>query len=136
MPANCLLSRNTNWKTNAGKAYTLTTGAGYEWVNKNFQPVERLRPVEFLRDWGLNLISAPATEQLPYLNLQLADDKNNSLQYQFSSYTRSDGYKGFRNIINHNQNIKGWQLHDVFNITNITMPMDKGFYLRPTIDIK
>ena len=128
-------AKNIAWKATTGKAYTLTAGAGYEWVNKNFQPVERLRPVEFLRDWGLDLITAPATEQLPYINVQLTDDKNNTIQYQFSSYIRSDGYKGFRNIINHNQNIKGWQLHDVFNITNITMPLDKGFYLRPSVEI-
>lgn len=128
-------TKNANLKTIAGKVYTLTGSAGYEWVNKSFQPVERLRPVEFLRDWGLDLIAAPAAEHLPYVNLQLSDEKNNTLQYQFSSYIRSDGYKGFRNIINHTQNIKGWQLHDVFNITNINMPLDKGFYLRPSIDI-
>ncbi len=127
--------KNVDWKTNGGKAYTFTGGAGYEWVNKNFQPVERLRPVEFLRDWGLDLIAAPATEQLPFISLQLMDDKNNTLQYQFSSYIRSDGYKGFRNIINHTQDIRGWKLNDVFNITNITMPLDKGIYLRPSIDV-
>ena len=127
--------KNITWKTSNGKGYTLTGGAGYEWVDKNFQPVERLRPVEFLRDWGLGLIAAPATEHLPYINVQLSDDKNNTIQYQFSSYIRSDGYKGIRNIINHNQEVKGWQLHDVFNITNITMPLDKGYYLRPSVDV-
>ena len=133
--ANCRFTKNINWKANSGKAYTLTGNAGYEWVDKNFQPVERLRPVEFLRDWGLDLITTPATEQLPSVSVQLTDDKNNTVQYQFSSYIRSDGYKGVRNIINHNHDIKGWQLHDVFNITNITMPLDKGFYLRPSIDV-
>ncbi len=128
-------AKNRNWKAGNGKNYALTGSAGYEWVNKNFQPVERLRPVEFSRDWGLNLLTAPATEQLPYVIVQLTDDKNNSIQYQFSSYLRSDGYKGYRNIINHNQDIKGWQLHDVFNITNITMPQDKGFYLRPSVEV-
>ena len=127
--------KDKNWKGNNGKAYTITGGAGYEWVNKNFQPVERLRPVEFLRDWGLGLITEPATEQLPYVNLQLKDDKNNTIQYQFGSYIRSDGFKGFRNIINHNQDMKGWHLHDVFNLTNITMPFDKGFYLRPSVEV-
>ncbi len=127
--------RSTNWHTAKGKSLNMIAGAGYEWVNKNFKSIERLRPVEFARDWGLNLIPTPATEHLPYLSLQLTDEKNNSVQYQFSSYLRSDGYKGYRNILQHTQDFYGWQLRDVFNITNISTPDDKGFYLRPSIDL-
>lgn len=124
------------WKTAKVKTYSLTSNAGYEWVNKEFQPVERLRGVEFTRDWGLPLTTIQTTtEQLPSLSLQLADEKSNSVQYQFTSYIRGDGYKGYRNIITHVQDVKGWQLRNVFNLTNINMPLDKGFYLRPTIDV-
>ncbi len=128
------IQRNSEWKTKE-KTLQLAANAGYEWVDKNFQPVERLRPVEFARDWGLPLIPNAATEQLPSFSLQLNDEKNNSVQYQFAGYIRSDHFKGIRNIISHAQNFKGWQLTDVFNITNSTTPFDKGFYLRPTIDI-
>ena len=119
----------------SNKQVSLTGNGSYEWVDKNFRTVERLRTVEFTRDWGLPLITNYATEQLPSVNLQLGDDKNNSVQYNFSSYLRSDGYTGYRNIITHTQSTKGWQLYDVFNLTNINMPLDKGFYLRPSVDI-
>ena len=122
-------------QTHSDKPLYLTGRANYEWVDKNFRPVERLRAVEFTRDWGLPVITTYATEQLPSLSVQLNDDKNNSLQYDFSSYLRSDGYKGYRHIITHTQNKKGWQLYDVFNLTNINMPLDKGFYLRPSVDL-
>lgn len=128
-------TKKKEWETAKGKSFSLLSSAGYEWVDKNFQPVERLRPVEFTRDWGLPVFTSRATEQLPYLSLQLSDEKNNSIQYQFSSYLRSDGYKGYRNVLQHNQNLNGWQLKDVFNLTNINTPNDKGFYLRPTVDI-
>ena len=36
---------------------------------KTFRPVERLRPVEFARDWGLPLLPDPATEQLPSFSI-------------------------------------------------------------------
>ncbi len=130
-----VFTKKTGWTTHKNKHLDVIGNTSYEWVDKNFRPVERLRAVEFTRDWGLPVITNYAIEQLPTVNLQVGDDKNNSIQYQFSSYLRSDGYKGYRNIITHAQNTKGWQLYDVFNITNINMPFDKGFYLRPTIDI-
>ena len=128
-------TKKESWKNSSDKQLFLTGSTSYEWVDKNFRPVERLRAVEFTRDWGLPIITNYATEQLPSVNLQLNDDKNNSIQYNFSSYLRSDGYKGYRNIITHNAGTKGWHLNDVFNITNINMPLDKGYYLRPSVDV-
>ena len=123
------------WKTLSGKSMHLLATGGYEWVNKNFQSIERIRPVEFARDWGLILIPSAATEQLPSVSLLLDDDKNNSLLYNFSSYLRSDGFKGYRNIVTHTEEQHNWHLHDVFNITNSNTSVDKGFYLRPSIDL-
>ena len=126
------IERNSDWKT-AHKSMHLALAAGDEWVDQHFQPVERLHPVEFLRDWGLDLVSNPATEQLPSLSITISDDQNNSLGYQFTGYIRSDGYKGYRNVLTHQQNFRTLHLDDIFNLTNISMPGDKGFYLRPTI---
>ncbi len=128
-------TKKTSWQNKSNKPFFLTGSGSYEWVDKKFRPVERLRAVEFTRDWGLPIITNYATEQLPELNLQLEDDKNNSVQYQFGSYLRGDGYKGYRNIITHNYDVKGWHLYDVFNLTNVNLPLDKGFFLRPSVDI-
>ncbi len=128
-------TKQTGWTAQHNKHLSLTGSGSYEWVDKNFRPVERLRAVEFTRDWGLPIITNYATEQLPSVSLQLADDKGQNLQYNFSSYLRSDGYKGYRNIVIHNLENKGWRLYDVFNLTTINLPYDKGFYLRPTIDV-
>ncbi len=130
-----VFTKKKTWKTAKSKPLFLLGSAGYEWVDKNFRPVERLRAVEFTRDWGLPIITNYATEQLPSFTLQVNDNKNNSVQYNLSAYLRSDGYKGYRNIITHTYEAKGWHLYDVFNLTNISQPFDKGFYLRPTIDL-
>ena len=123
------------WQTIA-KKFTLDINAGYEYEGANFQPIERIHPIEFLRDWGLDLTTTTAVnEKLPTFSMLLSDNKNNSVQYLFSSYIRSDGYVGFRNIIQHIQSFNGWHLNDIFNLTNITLPGDKGYYLRPTIDL-
>lgn len=129
------VERNDTLKTNANKQLQLKSIAGYEWVDQNFRPVERLRSVEFSRDWGLPLLVNYADEKLPSFSVQLKDEKGNYAQYNFGAYLRSDGFKGTRHTMSQVQDIKGFHFNNVFNITNNNTPFDKGFYLRPTIDV-
>lgn len=127
--------RNDTLKTKSNNPLQLRTVAGYEWVDQRFRPIERLRSVEFTRDWGLPLLVDYADEKLPSLSMQLSDAKGNNVQYQFGSYIRSDGFKGTRNSLSHTQEIKGFHINDVFSYTNSNTPADKGYYLRPTVDV-
>ena len=43
---------------------TLNTSLEYEYVQSKFRPLERLRTVEFYRDWGLPLVLNPADENI------------------------------------------------------------------------
>lgn len=114
----------------------LNTAAGYEFVHKLFQPVERIRPVEFSRDWGLPLLTKPADEQLSFIAAKLSDPKGNLLEYKFDTYLRSDGFKGFRNVLSNQSDFKGWKFAGVFNLTNTVTPENKGYLFRPSIDLK
>jgi hypothetical protein len=118
-----------------GKLKQLNTAAGYEFVERTFRPLERLRSVEFYRDWGLELQPQLADEHLPYANIALTDSANNSIRYQTSAYIRGDAYKGFRQLLTQDQKIKGWQFKNVFSLTNFNSLQSKGYFLRPTIDI-
>jgi hypothetical protein len=129
------IQNNKQWKTGTGKQLNLLSAAGYEYVGKNYQSVERLRAVEFYRDWGLDYQPVAANEQLPSFTMHLSDDKLNSVEYKFTSYIRSDGYTGYRNVITHTQNFHGWQLNDAFNLVNDNSGIAGGFYLRPNIDV-
>ena len=113
----------------------LSTVAGYERVHERFKPLERLRTVEFLRDWGLPYETGIATEQLPSLSVQLNDNKNTSLQYAYTGYLRSDGYKGHRNVINLSQQIKGWELRSLVSITNFDAGTFNGYFFRPRVEL-
>jgi hypothetical protein len=117
------------------KKLQLATTLGYEIVDRKFKALERLRTVEFYRDWGLDFLPEAATENLPTVQLELSDDSKNSIAYQFAGYIRSDDFNGSRHTITHQQNIKGWQLKNVFNLSSVTNKNNKGFFLRPTIDI-
>jgi hypothetical protein len=113
----------------------LNTSLYYEHTGANFNPLERLRNVEFSRDWGLPYNTTPATENLFSAAATLKDKVNNSLTYNFFAYLRSDNYIGYRNSLVHVAEVAGWKLNNRFVYTNIDEQLQKGFFLRPVIDI-
>lgn len=117
------------------KGLMLTSNAGFEYVESRFKPLERLRNIEFARDWGLPLQSTPANESILSGGLGLTDKKMNSLKYQFTNYNRGADFTGIRNTILHVQDIGGWRFNNVFSISNVNAIDAKGFFLRPTIDM-
>jgi hypothetical protein len=119
----------------AAKGLQLITGVDYEYVQRKFKPLERLRTVEFSRDWGLSFTPPPADEQIIRLNATLKDKANHSLSYGIINYHRSDKYNGFQNTLLHTAAWKGWQLNNQFIITSFSTAVDKGVFWRPIIDI-
>ena len=116
--------------------YDFSFNTGYEYVNENFSPLEVLRPVEFGRDWGLNIINTPATEQLPSISMLIKDEKNNLLEYGFKAYLRSDGYKGTMNLFRIQKSFSSWLLKSTIQYTGSNTPTITGQYLRPSVDLQ
>ena len=88
-------------KLNFSRAYPvgakhrkLVTDGSYEWVNARFKPLERLRNVEFTRDWGLAYDVPPADETLYQIGTELTDEKSGSIRYQLSGYHRGSSFRG------------------------------------------
>src|SRR5205823_1155371 len=113
----------------------LLTELGYEFVESTFRPIERLRNVEFTRDWGLPLVVQPVNEHIYTAGLGLADAKNNSIKYQLMGYIRGDDFTGLRNTINQNQQIKSWQFNNQLSLSNMSTKTDKGYFLRPVLNV-
>lgn len=113
----------------------LNTALDYEFVQNKFKPLERLRTVEFSRDWGLPLVPTLATENIIRASAGLRDNKDHSLSYQFVNYHRSDNYNGFQNSVKHGARWKGWQFNNEFVATSFNSANDKGIFLRPVIDM-
>lgn len=117
------------------KKRQLISMLGYEWVDEKFKPLERLRTVEFARDWGLNILPTIATEHLPKASIELRDAKNNFIQYTIDGYLRSDDYKGVKQVLQQFNTIQTWQIKSVFSYVNNSTPNDRGFYFRPSIEV-
>lgn len=119
---------------NTSKKLQLVSTFDYEHVHARFKPVERLRYVEFSREWGLPLVVAPATENILRLSSSLKNS-NSVLTYQLMNYQRSDSYKGYQNTVQHSVNANGWTINNQFVITNFQTAADRGTYLRPVVDM-
>jgi hypothetical protein len=119
----------------AARGLQLNTLLDYEYVQRKFKPLERLRNVEFSRDWGLPFSLQPADENIIRVTTSLRDKRNHALTYGFINYNRSDNYNGFQNSILHAADWKGWQVNNQLVITNFDTGNDKGTFWRPVIDL-
>lgn len=128
-----LAIKNTKPLGNAKRGLKLVSEAAYEFVEGKFKPLERLRNVEFTRDWGLPLQVIPEDEKILTAAVQLADTKSNSIKYQFTNYNRGTDFTGFRNSILHNHDISGWRLNNLISLSQFSGLNDKGYFFRPTL---
>ncbi|HSU27625.1 MAG TPA: hypothetical protein VLJ68_04540 [Chitinophagaceae bacterium] len=117
------------------KKLALLTSIDYEYVQDKFRPLERLRAVEFSRDWGLPILVQSATENLLKFSAGIRDKDNQSLSYQFINYHRSDHYHGTQHTLSQSSNWKGWMLNNQFVLTGFDALLDKGTFLRPIADL-
>jgi hypothetical protein len=113
----------------------LLTSLDYEFVHAKFRPLERLRSVEFSRDWGLPLFVRQETENIIRASAGLRNIKNQGVTYRFTNYRRGDSYRGFQNAVLQSTDWKGWQFNNEFVITSFDAYNEKGNFWRPTIDL-
>ena len=118
------------------KTFFIQTRLGYEFVQARFRQVERLRNIEFLRDWSLPYDIGIADEQIIDASVRVADSVGNFLQYQLTNYSRNDKYNGLRQVLSSFNDYDGWQLTNQFSLTTINNPNQEGTFIRPGVDLK
>ncbi len=117
------------------KALQLSSSVGYEYVEQRFKPLERLRNVEFNRDWSLPYIAPAADERIANASVSLQDKTGNRIKYGIINYNRSDTFNGYRQQLEQQARLKGWKITSMVSLANINASQQKGFYLRPTVDV-
>jgi hypothetical protein len=113
----------------------LNSNLVYEFVQSRFKPLERLRNVEFLRDWSLPYDIGSADEHLSNAAVKVVDTKGNFYAYEITNYNRSDKYNGIRQLLNNYTAVKGWKFTNLVSVTTNSNPLQQGIYFRPNIDI-
>jgi hypothetical protein len=115
---------------------TLRLTGSYERVDKNFRPVERLRPVEFTREWGLPIFMQQEEEQITDLSVELMRGTGHSIRHSLQRYERGLLFNGWKYQLHHQLNAKKWSLNSMVNYSSMDSGMNKGFFFRPHVQLK
>ncbi len=108
--------------------------AGLEYVQARFKPLERLRNVEFTRDWGLPLQTVVQDETILTAGSELSGN-NQLFRYQLTKYHRGDSFNGLRNTLTQQKTSGNWTMNNVVMLSNVNSATDKGYFFRPTLNI-
>ncbi|MFZ1527773.1 MAG: hypothetical protein WAT19_03420 [Ferruginibacter sp.] len=117
------------------KKWKLNSALGYEYVQRRFKALERLRNVEFLRDWSLPYDAQLSDERISNAAAKIADTAGNNLQYELTNYNRSDGYNGWRQRVTHFANLKGWKFTGNTSLTIFDAVFTNGNFFRPSLEL-
>jgi hypothetical protein len=113
----------------------LSSYISYEYNDFRFQPLEPIRPVEFLRDWGLPLDLPKANETFYKAAFKITDKTGNEIHYELAGYDRNTDFTGVRNLLGHTLHVNGWNFNDQISYTADHGTIYNGYLFRPTIDI-
>jgi hypothetical protein len=80
------------------KKWKLSSEIDYEYFSENFRSVERIRNVEFSRDWNIISQGTDLREKQQYIlgGLRFSNDSLGQLQYNYENLSLGDAYKGSR----------------------------------------
>jgi len=109
---------------------------GYEFVEENFRALERLRPVEFTREWGLPIFLRQEKERLTDASLELFRNEEHKLKVTIQHYLRGVAFSGWRQMIDHSFQRKGWTWTGRMNYSSTDSGSNTGYFLRPQVELK
>ena len=81
------------------KGWSLLTHGQLEFRNRNFERVERYRPVEFERNWNIIGLVQEEDQLLGALGLALRNKKGDLLSYSLNSYSIQEQFSGLRHTL-------------------------------------
>jgi hypothetical protein len=115
--------------------WVISSYLSYEYNDIRFAPLEPIRPVEFLRDWGLPLQLPKANETFYKAAFKLTDTSKNEIHYELAGYNRNNDFSGIRNLLGHTLSVNGWHFNDQLSMTIDRGSVNDGYLFRPTVDV-
>lgn len=128
------VSYDKNWTKDPDKT-SVSTDAFYEYKNSDFRPIERYRPVEFDRNFGLQGTADSTNEHWAAVDVGLGFNEKGALNYELSGFFREGDYQGVHQTLSGLIQGKGWR----WNV-NSTLLTSAGYgedilFARPFFDL-
>lgn len=108
----------------------LSTLLNYRLISTNFRPVERIRSVEFERDWNLGNNNYSDNEHLLNTNFILSEKNHQIANLNINFLNKGQSYKGIKNNISANYSKKGVELFIDGSLLNSSDVINKTSFLR------
>jgi hypothetical protein len=109
-------------------SWQLESQVSWQYLSKNFNPIERIRNIEFERQWNGLSNQSGMDEHLAQAGLQLKQKKNGQVRYNFQKMYRSQDFQGGKNNLWVNLHPGKWLLTGVGAYSSTTQnPLDISF---------
>jgi len=113
--------KSTNREVSFLKGYKFNASADYEYNSKDFSFIDRVRYIEFDRDWSFNPADFTQTfsENILNANLSLNQDFNNKISYRMAFRKRGEAVNGYQHYFDATKQLGKLLLKaNVFNMSN------------------
>jgi len=110
--------------------WNLISGARYEWVKKDFTPIEPYRKVEFNRDWNIDHLESHEDQHQGELEVSLQNDKHGITSYRFSMLNNGPVYRGDMHSLISEMNAAGFFLNYSGSLLNTGQEDYSTYFLR------
>ncbi|MDX2001308.1 MAG: hypothetical protein SFW35_02690 [Chitinophagales bacterium] len=126
---------NPKDSTKVDLPYQIQAEVNYEFMNHNFNPIERFRPVEFSRNWNYKEAIGDSIDQhLSGASLLFSKPNWGSISYSFNTLQVYSYYTGYMQTVTAGFNNSGYKLD--FNISHLqtdVQGLERSVYIRPTL---
>jgi len=117
------------------KGWSLASDLSYEYVNRDFTPVERFRNVEFERDWNLGTSTSYNDEHIATGQVALSKISLGTVSYQLKSFNKGNDYNGLNHIAGLAATIKKFNVTAAGSLLNTKGTFVKSTYYKHGVDI-
>ncbi|WP_372793860.1 hypothetical protein [Lutibacter sp.] len=114
--------------------WELKSNLKFDFINKDFKSIERIQNIEFDRDW--NIGTTTGSQKLITTALNLSNQQNSTLNYEFENLEFSDYFKGNRHHLYGNLIHKNLSFHFNSSLLNNKTTDEKGTFSRYFINAK
>ncbi len=90
------------------KKWKVASTVNFEFVDDDFKTIERIRNVEFNRDW--DILNPLGNQRFLQASVNLEKDSTNSLTYAFETLNFSESFKGIKHNLNSKYQTKNTQI--------------------------
>lgn len=107
---------------------TLNTSVNYEYVQKNFSPIQRYRSIEFERDWNRGSTAILNDQNIIGVGLKLDKSGLGNIGYELKSFFEGSDYNANKHLVNSTLKRNGFQVNYNGSLLNSKSATNTDFY--------